>query len=99
MNLPENDRAEVKTRVRVEPAIEIAQVVEGRMKKRTARLDLIDDAPMDRLPHCGHSDQRGRTDVSEHARERFRIDLERVDDRRAAGNRQQHPAGELERVM
>ena len=85
MNLSENNRAEVEARVRVEAAIEIAQVVEGGMKKRTARFDFIDDAPMDRLPHRGHSYQRSRTDVGERARQRLRIDLERIDDRRAAG--------------
>ena len=99
MNLAENNRTEVKPRVRVEPAIEIAQIVEGGVKKRTARLDFIDDAPMDRLPHRGHANQRGRANVGERARQRFRIDFERIDNRRAAGERQQHPAGELERVM
>src|SRR5260370_19415013 len=99
MNLPKNDRTEVQTRVRIETTIEIAQVVECRMKERTARFDFIDDPPMHCLPNGWHSYQRGRAHVGERARERFRIDLERIDDRRAAGNRQQHPAGELERVM
>ena len=99
MNLAKNDRAEVEARVGVEAAIQIAQIVEGGVEEWTARFDLIDDAPMDRFPHRGHADQRRRAHVGERARQRFRIDFERINDRRAARERQQHPAGELERMM
>src|SRR5260370_36319514 len=99
MNLAKYDRAEVESGVRVEPAIEIAQIVEGGVEEGTAPLDFIDDSPMHRLPYRGHADQRGRTNVGESSRERFGVNLERIDDRRAAREREQHSAGELEGVM
>ena len=37
--------------------------------------------------------------VGKRARQGFRVDFERIDDRRAARERQQHPAGEFEGVM
>ena len=99
MNLAKNNRAEVEARVGVEAAIQIAQIVEGRVEKRTAPFDLIDDTPMDRFPHRRHADQRRRAHVGERARQCFRIDFERINNRRTARERQQHPAGKLERVM
>jgi len=68
MNLSEDYRAEVEARVRIEPAIQVAQVVESGVKEGTAPFNFIDDTPMDRLPHCRHSDKRGRANVGERPR-------------------------------
>jgi len=50
MGLAEENRAEVQMIVAVETAVEVAQAVERGLEERPARLDLIEDAAMDRLP-------------------------------------------------
>src|SRR5713101_2667923 len=99
MGLAEENRAEVQMIVAVETAVEVAQAVEGGLEERPARLDLIEDAAMDRLPQRGHADERRGTHASQRARETRGVDAERVDNPRAHRERQQHPASEFEGVM
>ena len=99
MGLAENDRAEIDSGIANQALIELAKLVERGVKEGAARLDLVEDAAMDRLPQRGNADQRGGPQVGKRARKIFRIDANRMSDRRATRERQQHPAGEFEGVM
>ena len=99
MRLAKNNIPEIEMIIAVEAPIQITQPSERSLKKRPACVDLVHDSAMDGFPQGWYADQRRWFDVGQCARQAGRIDTERIDDSCTAGQRQQHPAGELKCVM
>ena len=82
-----------------EHAIELGADLERLLGDRALRGDLREDAALEQLPHRGHADHRGDARLLEARGDAIAVELVEVHDARAARERQEHAARELERVV
>ncbi len=99
MDLAEQDAPDVDADVRREPAVDLSREVEGRAREGSPGVDLVEDAALEELPQRGDADHGGRARGAKPLGDALARHLADVHDARAARQRQQQPAGELEGVV
>jgi hypothetical protein len=95
----EEHLADVDADLLAERAVERERGVEGRAGAGAEVLHLLDDAALEELPERRDAHHGGHLRVAQRLDHALAGELVEVDHRRAARERQQQPAGELEGVM